>query len=126
MIQKIKAHPATPTEATQFIAHLLHSFPLNNQRQFVIEFISTNNTGRHAHGRAFHWPVMGTIYLEVALGNRRERRPLNKVLHTIAHEYCHALQYDQDRPACCTEADQFGDKEAPKFLQSLVKMKKAA
>jgi len=117
MIQKIKAHPATPQEAIDFFNHLLNSFPITNQRQCIIEFISTNSTGRHAHGRAFHWPVMGTIYLEVALGNARERRPLARVLHTVAHEYCHALQYDQDRPADCKEADKFGDMEAGDFLK---------
>jgi len=64
------------------------------------------------------------------LGFSKERRPLAKVLHTIAHEYCHALQYDQEKPASCTEADQFGEQEAPKFLQSILKkyvrMKQAA
>jgi len=119
MIQKIKTHKATPEEAIQFIQHLTKKFPLTNQRQLVIEFLSTNSTGRHAHGRAFHWPVMGTIYIEVALGTRKERRPLSGLLHTIAHEYCHALQYDQERAACCKEADLFGKKEVVAFLREI-------
>ena len=116
----INAHKATPQEAIQFAQHLLQKFPLNKAYQICIEFSSKNSIGRHAWGRAKQWNfTCFCIHLEIALGTSKERRRLANVLHTLAHEYCHALQYDQDHPADCKEADEFGSKEVPKFLQEL-------
>ena len=41
---------------------------------------------------------------------------LPDLLKALGHEYCHALQHDQDRDACCVEADEFGWRESKKYL----------
>jgi len=121
------AHKATPQEAIQFTQHLLDTFPLTKTHQICIEFSSKNSIGRQAWGRAKNWNYTCLcIHLEIALGFSKERRPLAKVLHTVAHEYCHALQYDQEKPACCKEADLFADKEVALFLEENLLMIKAA
>ena len=122
----IRNHPATSQEAIQFTQHLLQSFPITTRRQITIEFRSTNSIGRGNWGMAHDYKFNNTLFLELALGTSKERRDLQDLLHTIAHEYCHALQHDQEKPASCTEADLFGDKEVPKFLEENLRMKKAA
>ena len=113
----INAHKATPEEAIQFTQYLLQKFPIITKKQITIEFRPTNSIGRGNWGRTHNYQFNNTIFLELALGFSKERRPLSGLLHTIAHEYCHALQYDQDRIACCKEADKFGDMEAGDFLK---------
>lgn len=56
-------------------------------------------------------------HMKVALGTPKAARPAEKVLHTIAHEYKHALQHDEDAPMNCIEANSFAAYVVPHFLQ---------
>jgi len=119
-------HKATPQEAIQFTQYLLQSFPITTRRQITTEFRSTNSIGRDNWGMAHDYKCNNTIFLELALGTTKDRRSLPDLLHTIAHEYCHALQYDQEKPASCTEANLFADKEVPRFMEENLRMIKVA
>lgn len=123
----LRHHPATPEEAIEFANHLFSAYPVTTRRQIAIEFRSGNSAGRNAWGRAYDYTVNNTIYLDIVLGTAKERRPLPDLLRTIGHEYCHALQYDQGKPADCEEANKFGIKESQAFLKRIERrVRKAA
>lgn len=111
-------HPAVSPDAISFFHHLLNKFPLSQANQISIEFLPRNSIGKRAYGRCYYVKARNlNIWIRIALGSSKERRQLPDLLKTIGHEYCHALQHDQDRPADCQEADEFGKKEVPKFLK---------
>ena len=110
-------HPATPQEATQFAQHLLQKFPLSQTNQISIEFLPRNSIGKLAYGRCYYVKTKNlNVWIRIALGSSKERRQLPDLLKALGHEYCHALQHDQDRDACCVEADEFGWRESKKYL----------
>ena len=117
----IKAPDNTPPILIEFTHYLSKTYPLVSTKHLNWEFQNRYLCAKGASGFAFtstYKEHRGTT-LKVALGFRKEQRPIEKLLHTIAHEYKHALHFETPgrKRGHISDAEEL---EAAKFAEEVV------
>lgn len=128
---KYNAPKSTPEVVLDFTKYLTENFPLTRTKFLHWGVIQRERVGKNVIGLAAQMETGATltwIRLDVALGFSTKPFDIYKVLHTAAHEYKHALQYDHMKPGTvensttemrsCIEADAFATQVLPLFLAS--------
>jgi hypothetical protein len=94
----IAAPPTTPAILLGFVHYLSSTHPLHNTKHLYWIFQNRDLCAKGAKGFACAGTYKGLKYttLRIALGFLRSQRTEQELLHTVAHEYKHALQYDAD------------------------------
>lgn len=125
---KIRPRPNTPEIVLRLIHYLHATYPLHLTKYLYWEFYNRDMAAHHAVGFAGSGEYKGFVYttLKIALGYRTSRIPVANLLHTVAHEFMHAIQYDREvkekrttSKARDEEADRFADEVINQFLQSM-------
>lgn len=127
MTSTLYAPAHTPGKVLSLLKHLQAHFPLTNTHHMNIYFENRPNVRHHAMGFASPGVHNGRLYtnLHIGLGFKKTPRPLTEVLDTLAHEYRHAIQYDNAtlgddtdiaKYGDCVEAFEFAAKIVPEFL----------
>jgi len=108
----------TPQAYIDFVDFLVSTYPLRNTSHLIWEFTNRPEVAHKAWGINYNATYDGQkcTTCNVAMGSLKMPRPIEKVLHTIAHEYRHAMQYDIGLEGDCTEADKFADKVAKAYI----------
>lgn len=132
MTSTLYAPAHTPAKVLALLNYLQSTHPLTSTHHTNINFENRPNVMRNAVGFTSPGVHNGKLYisLTVGLGFKKTPGPLTEVLDTLAHEYCHAMQFDAAMLAGdeavakygdCIEANAFAKKVMPEFLDSLSK-----
>lgn len=115
----IESTTSTPKEALQLTQYLITNYPVTSFTKGWIKFVNRGYLKGCATGLASrhenHW-----VDLTVTLGFKTSRRSVKAVCHTLAHEYKHALQFDQGLYSGTT-VDPVFEAEANSFATQILK-----
>lgn len=116
-----KAHYSAPPQAKLFLDFLLTNHQTANTGRIQVELKAT--TWKKKNGCCVAQEFRGSIHdtIRVSVGTKEKPRSTPHILRTLAHEYCHVMQFDtleglKYDPSMCVEANAFASRVVPEFL----------